>query len=273
MAFRPGPPSSADSFDSDDEFPFPAPLPREPFSDISHTFSPHEFLASLRNRHQTLEDLRSELRTRSQDLERELVELVNRDYADFIGLGSSVKGGEQRVEDLKMGLLSFRREVEGVVAKLMKAREEVERELRAKEAIRKKKTLARNLLTVAQRIEELSTLLLLHDTRDAALSSGPPGLLEDGESLTSTRRLKKLVYCWVYLRDFLLPKIPASHPFIKAQEPRMETIRKTILIDLASAMKEARGEKNDKRCLEIMGLYADMDAEKEAVKVMKDGKR
>lgn len=64
---------------------------------------------------------------------------MNRDYAAFIGLGSSVKGGEQRVEDLKMGLLGFRREVEGVVGMLVKAREEVERELRKKEGLRLKK--------------------------------------------------------------------------------------------------------------------------------------
>jgi hypothetical protein len=72
-------------------------------------------LASLRNRHQTLEDLRSELRTRSRELEKELVELVNRDYADFVGLGGALSGGDSKVVDLKMGLLGFRREIECVV--------------------------------------------------------------------------------------------------------------------------------------------------------------
>lgn len=126
-------------------------------------------------------------------------------------------------------------------------------------------------------MEELSALLLLDgggDGAGGAASSPPPGLLDDGEGLTSTRRLKKLVGCWVYLQEFLLPKIdPPGHPFVKAQEARLETLRKTILIDLGSALKEARAEKDQARCLEIMGLYADMGAEKEAVKVLKDGKR
>lgn len=141
MAFHLGPPSSS-SHDSDsdsDELPFPKPLSREAFSDPIASFSPHSFLASLRNRHQTLEDLRSELYDRSKDLERELIELVNRDYADFIGLGSSVKGGEQRVEDLKVGLLGFKREVEEVVGSLEKTRDEVEKELRKKKEIRRQK--------------------------------------------------------------------------------------------------------------------------------------
>lgn len=136
MAFQFGPSDSED--DSDSDLPFPEPLAADAFSTPS-AFSPHAFLASLRNRHQTLEDLRVELRTRSKDLETELVELVNRDYADFVGLGSSVKGGEGRVEDLKVGLMGFRREVEGIVAGLEKTQREVGAELAIKEGIRREK--------------------------------------------------------------------------------------------------------------------------------------
>jgi hypothetical protein len=140
MSFQLGAPSSS-SNDSDDDgdLPFPAPLAHDAFSSRTTEFSPHAFLSSLRNRHQTLEDLRAELRTRSKDLESELVELVNRDYADFVGLGSSVKGGEGRVEDLKVGLLGFRREVEAVIVGIEETKKEVEAELRTKEAIRREK--------------------------------------------------------------------------------------------------------------------------------------
>lgn len=133
------------------------------------------------------------------------------------------------------------------------------------------KTLARNLLGLAQRIEELSSLLLLED--EAGNGTSPPSFLEDGEGLTSTRRLKKLVGCWVYLQELLLPKIPKEHPFLKAQELKMATIKKTILIDLTSALKEARIEKDDQRCLSLMILFADMGAEKEVVKALKEAKR
>ena len=115
-----------ESSDDDSDLPFPQPLSRTAFS--IHTapdFSPTEFLASLRNRHQTLEDLRLELRNRSRDLERELVELVNRDYADFVGLGRSLGGGGGKVEDLRVGLMHFRREVEGLVGKLRNVKGEV----------------------------------------------------------------------------------------------------------------------------------------------------
>jgi hypothetical protein len=137
MSFRLG----LDDSDSDSDLPFPAPLSRDAFSSTISTFSPHAFLASLRNRHLTLEDLRSDLRTRSRDLESELVELVNRDYSDFVGLGSSVKGGENKVQDLKVGLLGFRRELESIIAVIEGTKAEIGKELRKREGIRKEKVI------------------------------------------------------------------------------------------------------------------------------------
>lgn len=107
--------------------------------------------------------------------------------------------------------------------------------------------------------------------------TGPPGFLEDGEGLTSTRRLRRLVVSWVYLVEFLLPKIPPGHPFVKAQEPRMAKVKQTLLMDLRSALKEALAEQNrDKgdgeKCLEVMDLFADMGAEAEAVKAVREAK-
>lgn len=58
-----------------------------------------------------------------------MVELVNRDYADFVGLGGSLKDGGGRVVDLRMGLLGFRREVVGLVGILEGVRSEVQHQV------------------------------------------------------------------------------------------------------------------------------------------------
>ncbi|KAA8895188.1 oligomeric golgi complex component, COG2-domain-containing protein [Sphaerosporella brunnea] len=263
MSFQLGAPSDHSS--DDEDLPFPAPLAHDAFQPTGSEFSPHTFLSSLRNRHQTLEDLRSELRNRSKDLESELVELVNRDYADFVGLGSSVKGGEGRVEDLKVGLLEFRREVETIVRAIEEVKTQVEAEIRAKERIRKEKALGRPLLALAQKLDELSVVLLL-DGSDSV--GGPPGFLEDGDGLTSSRRLGKLVRIWVYVVDFLLPKVPTEHPFVKRQGERMKKIRETLLIDLKSALKESRRKGEADTTLELLGMFADLRAEGEAVKAV-----
>jgi len=118
--------------------------------------------------------------------------------------------------------------------------------------------------------DELSSLFLLGG---AESGTGPPGFLEDGEGLTSTRRLRKLVSCWVYLDEILLPKIPKDHPFLKAQEKRMRKVKDTLLIDLRSALKEVWLQGDEGKCLEVMGLFADLGTESDAVKALKESRQ
>jgi hemoglobin-like flavoprotein len=130
--------------------------------------------------------------------------------------------------------------------------------------------LARALLALARRLDELSALLLLDGTDS---DGGPPGFLEDGEGLTSSRRLGKLVGSWVYVVEFLVPKIPRKHPFLRVQEERMKKIRETLLIDLKSALKEARRNESADTSLELLGMFAELGAEGEAVRAMREVRR
>lgn len=289
--------SDSDSDSNDpDSLPFPAPLSREAFStEIDAPFSPTAFLATLRHRHHTLEDLRAELRTRSKDLEKELVELVNRDYVDFVGLGSSLSGGDGKAEDLKMGLWGFRRDVEGVVDRIDKVAKEVEKQLKVREGIRKQKVcsslwemvytsadlrtswlvkmLARTLLALSQRLDELSSLLLLDGSTPAESASllfeGDSGG-EGGQGLTGIGRLKKLVTGYRYVTWHLVSRVPEGHPLLKAQLERIEKVRGTLLLDLGSALKESRLGGDVDKTIVVMSFYADLGAEGEAVRVLKE---
>jgi hypothetical protein len=101
--------SSSSAADDDDvPLPFPSALPRDDF--LKPDFDPVAYLSALLpDRHQTLEDLRGELRDRSGAISAELLELVNGNYTAFLSLGGELKGGEDRVEDVKVALLAFRR--------------------------------------------------------------------------------------------------------------------------------------------------------------------
>ncbi|KAG4441728.1 hypothetical protein IFR05_002807, partial [Cadophora sp. M221] len=88
---------SVSSDDEEDNLPYPEALPRSDF--LAPTFSAPAYLSTLSERHQTLEDLRSDLRERSQALSKELLDLVNTNYEQFLSLGSDLKGGEEKVED------------------------------------------------------------------------------------------------------------------------------------------------------------------------------
>jgi hypothetical protein len=136
-----------------DTLPYPAPLQRNDF--LTPDFSPSTYLSTLSNRHQTLEDLRSDLRSRSQLLSKELLDLVNSNYQDFLNLGNSLHGGEEKVEEVRVGLLGFRKEV-GSLNKVVEEREqEVSKLLEERRDVRVKIEVGRRLLDYDARLREL----------------------------------------------------------------------------------------------------------------------
>src|SRR5579862_6606667 len=154
------PTSRRPSDDDEDDLPYPRPLPRSSF--LTPDFTPTSYLSTYaHNRYQTLEDLRNELRQRSQDLAAELLQLVNTDYHDYLSLGDSLRGGGEKVEEVKVGVLAFRGGVEEGREKVRVRRVEVEGLLGERRRIRKDIRLGRGLVEVDRRLEELEGRLLL----------------------------------------------------------------------------------------------------------------
>lgn len=275
---------SGDLSDDEDNLPYPEALPRSDF--LTPTFDASTYLSTLSNRHQTLEDLRSDLRERSQALSKELLDLVNTNYEQFLSLGSDLKGGEDKVEDVRVGLLGFKRGVEDVRGKVKERKKEVEEALTEKKSVSQQISLGRKLLEVEGRLEDLEDRLLVaslgrpvngededwseseHDEEDNDEEVG-----EDSSGGTSTSKLQRLVLDFRSL-EHLSKTVGAEHPFIVAQEARTIRIRNTILLDLNMALKQAvsAGQRGKLRVVNILELYRDMSASGEAVKVLKDSK-
>ncbi|KAF7940675.1 uncharacterized protein EAE97_006861 [Botrytis byssoidea] len=274
------------SSDDEDNLPYPEALPRSDF--LAPSFDAPTYLSTLSDRHQTLEDLRSDLRERSQGLSKELLDLVNTNYEQFLSLGSDLKGGEEKVEDVRVGLLGFKRGVEDVRGKVRERKLEVEGLLDEKKSVTKEIALGRKLLEVDSRLEELEDRLMV-----ASLDRSPDGLEdswsededenedEDQEDLaidgvvngTSTKKLQRFVLDYRNV-EHLSITIGSDHPFIAAQQPRLLRLKNTILLDLNNALKQALSLKLEggPRLVKIMGIYRDLGAGDEAVKILKDFK-
>ncbi|KUJ06717.1 uncharacterized protein LY89DRAFT_743629 [Mollisia scopiformis] len=272
--------SGSISSDDEDNLPYPEALPRSDF--LAPDFDAPNYLSTLSDRHQTLEDLRSDLRERSQALSKELLDLVNTNYEQFLSLGSDLKGGEEKVEDVRVGLLGFKRGVEDVRGKVKERKQEVEALLAEKKGVSKEIALGRKLVELDARLEELEDRLMVASLgrtvngndedvwSESEDDEDEDELSIDGANGTSTKKLQRLVIDYRHIEH--LSASIGQHPFIVAQESRMQRVRNTILLDLREALKKASptNDAGRTKLVEILSIYRNLGADGEAVKVLKD---
>ncbi|AEO62977.1 uncharacterized protein THITE_2107805 [Thermothielavioides terrestris NRRL 8126] len=304
--------------DEDTPLPFPAALSRADF--LAPDFDAAAYLSALHTggpaaRHQTLEDLRAELRDRSAAISAELLELVNANYAAFLGLGGELRGGEERVEDVRVALLGFRRAVEELQARVRERRLEVARVNRELGEVKGAVELGRRMLELEERVSALEGRLLVesvgkgkgkgkkvgHGGEDGkghkdeeeeeedddywAEDLDSVGSDEDDEETeedgggvgfvsSSPSKLAAMAREYVLIEG-LANSIGRDLPFVKRMEERMARCRNTILLDLSTALKEARraGPKGQGRVLRYLGIYRVLDAQADAVRVLKEKSR
>ncbi|KAL6897680.1 COG complex component, COG2 domain-containing protein [Trichoderma evansii] len=272
--------ASSSSSDTEDDvpLPFPAALPRTDF--LATEFQPAAYLSALPHRHQTLEDLRSDLRERTATISTELLELVNSNYTAFLSLGSELRGGDEKVEDVKVSLLGFRRAVEEVKEKVSERRRDAESLTTELRDIRSDIEQGRAMLEVSERLSSLEETLALDslpqkkettewddDSEDdeefeeeavEGLIGSPPSKL-----LASARECSQITA--------LIGKLDDSNAFVVKLRARLTKCRNTLLLDLNNALKEARaaGTKGQGRVMGYLGVYRALDAQGDAIKVLR----
>ena len=192
-----------------------------------------------------------------------------------------MKGGEERVEEVRLGLLGFRREVDGLKGKVAERREEVQGLIEQRRGIVRDMRIGRGLLEVDARLEELKESLRIGAHGQGSKGAEDLGLdfseSEDESeeedvsgNVISVSKLKMRVQQYVYVRK-LAAKIGLEHPFLLKQEDRALKIRHTLLLDLGSALAQcSNSAQASLRTLKILTLYRHMGESAEAVQTIKN---
>lgn len=271
---RPVSRSSLDETDDDAPLPFPTALSRRDF--LAPNFHAAEYLSSLfpsdtnatATRHQTLEDLRTELRERSSAISAELLELVNANYTSFLGLGDELKGGEERVEDVRVALLGFRRQVEEVQGRVRGRKEDVRRTGGELRGVRGEVEAGRRMLELDER---LGVLLARLDEADSEETDGEEDE-GDVEWTGSNPALLTELAGEYNVINTLADAVGRELPFVRKMEERITRCRNTLLLDVGASMKEARkaGEKGQARVVKLLAVYRLLGAYSEGAKILKE---
>jgi hypothetical protein len=211
-----------------------------------------------------------------------LLDLVNENYQDFLSLGGSLQGGEEKIEEVRLGLLGFRRDVGALKDKVGAKQKEVEGLVTERKAIREDIQLGRALLDIDQRLQELEERLTISMIRPAespeddegfSVSSDSENGTEDEQSGgVPTSRLQRHAQQYMYVTK-LRDKIGRDHPFLVKQQGRVTRLRNTILLDLSNALKQSVKSMDQERTMKVLGIYRDMDEAEEATKTLKDKRR
>lgn len=261
--------------DEDAPLPFPKPIDRSAF--LSPDFDPIAFLSSLSHRFQTLEDLQTELRELSQTLNKELVDLVNDNYQEFLSLGGALSGGEERIEDVRVGLLGFQRDVKAVRDKVDARRIEVTELLKEKRSVKHEVGVGRALLEIAEHLDQLEEKLHITNGRARDSANGKvqadegvqwseewmeTAVQESDDEYDSDEgtglppRLRRRIEEFLILKH-LAGRHNPRHPFILAQESRMRKIKEILLSDLDVAVKQKSEVKIKQEMLQVRAAVED----------------
>lgn len=195
-----------------------------------------------------------------------------------MNLGNSLHGGEEKVEEVRVGLLGFRKEIDGLMGVVGQREKEVGELLEEKRDVRRKIEVGRRLIDYDARLKELEAELLIDTPGQEAtnlageVSDSDEDEDEDEEEegySVSVAKLRRNVVQYQLVLG--LEKELGEHPFVAAQALRKTKVRTTLLMDLSTALRQAKrkGAQGAGRVMKIMKIYGDMDESAEAVKVLK----
>ena len=236
----------------------------------------------------------------SQSLNKELLDLVNENYQDFLSLGTALKGGEEKVEEVRAGLLAFERDVQAIRDQFDARTCEIRTLLDEKKKLRSDIAIGYDLLEIADRIEALEQRLMIRATkqvnangvRDEKEEEDQDGENEDDESsdesfesetdesdeettgngagVISLRKLERHINDYLCLKT-VVDRVGAHHPFIINHIDRIAGIKSALLLDINTVLQQAgtAGKRKQERTVAALRLYDLIGEHAEAILALK----
>nr|CDS32998.1 oligomeric Golgi complex subunit 2 [Hymenolepis microstoma] len=154
-------------------------------------------------------------------LKNSLVELINRDYADFVNLSTNLVGLDKIIKNLEEPLIDVRERVSTALSEIQEAKREFEFNLEERKKLRDKKELINSLITVATCTSRLERWL-----SPATPSSEDFNLQFKNGSLENEppeeQQIDRVAQEYTKLQHFV--KKSVNHPFVEELKPRIQQI-------------------------------------------------
>ncbi|XP_003940815.3 conserved oligomeric Golgi complex subunit 2 [Saimiri boliviensis] len=141
---------------------------------MKEDFDVDHFVSDCRKRVQ-LEELRDDLELYYKLLKTAMVELINKDYADFVNLSTNLVGMDKALNQLSVPLGQLREEVLSLRSSVSEGIRAVDERMSKQEDIRKKKMCVLRLIQVIRSVEKIEKILNSQSSREtSALETSSP---------------------------------------------------------------------------------------------------
>ncbi|XP_066467511.1 conserved oligomeric Golgi complex subunit 2 isoform X2 [Tiliqua scincoides] len=128
-------------------------------------FDVDHFVSECRKRVQ-LEELRDDLELYYKLLKTAMVELINKDYADFVNLSTNLVGMDKALNQLSVPLGQLREEVMSLKSCVSEGIRAIDERVAKQEDIRRKKMCVLRLIQVIKSVEKIEKILQSQNTKD-----------------------------------------------------------------------------------------------------------
>ncbi|XP_054104219.1 conserved oligomeric Golgi complex subunit 2 isoform X1 [Callithrix jacchus] len=141
---------------------------------MKEDFDVDHFVSDCRKRVQ-LEELRDDLELYYKLLKTAMVELINKDYADFVNLSTNLVGMDKALNQLSVPLGQLREEVLSLRSSVSEGIRAVDERMCKQEDIRKKKMCVLRLIQVIRSVEKIEKILNSQSSKEtSALEASSP---------------------------------------------------------------------------------------------------
>uniref|UniRef100_A0A8D0EAE5 Conserved oligomeric Golgi complex subunit 2 n=1 Tax=Salvator merianae TaxID=96440 RepID=A0A8D0EAE5_SALMN len=142
----------------------------KPDFDVDH------FVSECRKRVQ-LEELRDDLELYYKLLKTAMIELINKDYADFVNLSTNLVGMDKALNQLSVPLGQLREEVMSLKSCISEGIQAIDERTAKQDDIRRKKMCVLRLIQVIKSVEKIEKILHSQNSKEVSLLEGSSPLL------------------------------------------------------------------------------------------------
>ncbi|KAM5235584.1 conserved oligomeric Golgi complex subunit 2 [Ctenodactylus gundi] len=221
---------------------------------MKEAFDVDRFVADCQTRVQ-LEELRDHLELCYRRLKMAMVELINKDYADFVNLSTNLVGMDKALSQLSVPLGQLREEVLSLRSSVSEGIRAVDERMSKQEDIRKKKMCVLRLIQVIRSVEKIEKIL--NSQRSKETSS-----LETSSPLLTGQILERIAMEFNQLQFHAVQS--KGMPLLDAVRPRIAGITALLQQSLEGLLLEGL----QTSCVDIvrhcLRTYATIDKTRDA---------